>query len=288
MNIREKRDIVETDGIILLEYREAESPYIFKAAGIKVYSIEELSYYIYHNIYLFTEDMVDEKLIKWLGSEVGNKVLAEKLAKLKKQGNDLKDIVTTILCSNDFYTEREIKFLIGIMEDMEKLSLSMRHKMKADALIRHQSYHGAALEYEWILKHKGQEDFSSEEYGNILHNLGVAHIHMASLMEASREFKEAYLFNRNKESMYCYFMSLKLSRQDEVFEDEARHLGISGEEIREIEYRMAAASEEAKNLAISKKLKAIKELKLRGRVNEYYQGIDYIMNSWKRDYAKRQ
>lgn len=277
---------METDGIILLEYKEASVPYVFKSTGISVYSIEELSYYIYHNIYLFTEEMVDEKLIEWLLGEAGNSVLAEKLKRLKRQGNDLKDIVTTILCSNDFYTEREIKFLIGIMEDMDKLSLTMRRKMRADVLIRHGNYHGAALEYEWILKHIVNGEFSREEYGNLKHNLGVAHIHISSLHEAAAEFKEAYSFNENKESLYCYLMALKLAGKDELFIQEAEQSGLSDEEKNEIEFRMADAGWEAQNLAISRKLKELKQLKLRGRVNEYYQGIDYIMERWKQEYKK--
>lgn len=277
---------METDGIILLKYKEAEIPYVFKSTGFEIYSIEELSYYIYHNIYLFTEEMVDEKLILWLEKEAGNDVLAGKLRRLKKQGNDLKDIVTTILCSNDFYTEREIKFLIGIMEDMEKISASMRRKMRADALIRHGSYHGAALEYEWILKHMDKNEFTNEEYGNLKHNLGVAHIHTSSLHEAAAEFKEAYTFNNNKESVYCYFMALKLEGKDELFIQEAVQMGLSGEERNEIESRMAKAAKEAGNLSISRKLRELKQLKIRGRVNEYYQGIDYIMERWKQEYKK--
>lgn len=277
---------METDGIILLEYKEAGVPYVFKSTGFEVYSIEELSYYIYHNIYLLTEEMIDEQLILWIGKEVGNDVLAQKLRKLKKQGNDLKDIVTTILCSNDFYTEKEIKFLIGIMEDMEKLSASMRRKMKADLLIRHGNYHGASLEYEWILKHMDKDEFSHEDYGNLKHNLGVAHIHISSLHEAAAEFKEAYTFNNNKESMYCYFMALKLAGKDGLFMQEAAGMGLSVEERNEIEVRMVKAGEEAGNLPISRKLRELRQLKIRGRVNEYYQGIDYIVERWKQEYKK--
>lgn len=277
---------METDGIILLEYKEALVPYIFETTGVRVYSIEELSYYIYHNIYLFTEEMVDDKLIQWINDEAGAGVLAGKLMNLKKQGNDLKDIITTILCSNDFYTEKEIKFLIGIMEDMDKLSMPMRRKMKADALLRYRNYHGAALEYEGILKNSGEADFTREEYGNILHNLGAAHIHTASISEAADEFKEAYAYNQNNGSRECYFMALRLLGKDDLFLQEAVRMNLSEEERRVINQKMENAGKEAQNLAISRKIRELKQLKLIGRVNDYYQGIDYIIDKWKEGYKR--
>lgn len=275
-----------SEGIILLLYREAEEPYLFESTGTVIYSIEELSYYIFHNIYLFTEEMIDEKLIKWLEDNIKADVLAQKLRTYKKQGNDLKDIVTTILCSNDFYSEKEIKFLIGIMEDMEKLSMPMKRKMKADALIMHRNYQGAALEYEGILKLKCRDEFTREEYGNLLHNLGVAHVHTASLQEAAREFKEAYVCNQREESKQCYLMALKLAGKDELFDSEADKMGVLAEEKAIIRNRMETAGKESRNLPISRKLRELKELKVIGRVNDYYRGIDYIIEKWKEDYRR--
>ena len=49
--------------LILCKSRGAKTPYVFNVTDTKIYTIEELCYYIYNNIYILTEKVFDEKLI---------------------------------------------------------------------------------------------------------------------------------------------------------------------------------------------------------------------------------
>ena len=48
---------------------KAKLPYTFRSTGISVYTMEELCYYLYHNIDTLEEDLADIQLVNWIRSE---------------------------------------------------------------------------------------------------------------------------------------------------------------------------------------------------------------------------
>ena len=52
--------------LILCDGRLAEKPYKMPVTRQNIYSLEELCYYIYHNIYTITEEFFQESLADWL------------------------------------------------------------------------------------------------------------------------------------------------------------------------------------------------------------------------------
>ena len=49
-------------GYILCQLKRAEIPYYIENISTNIYSIEELCYYFYHNIYLLDESILNEHL----------------------------------------------------------------------------------------------------------------------------------------------------------------------------------------------------------------------------------
>ena len=56
--------------LILCNQNMAAFPYYVEEAAIGVYSLEELSYYICHNVYLLRSDFMNEDLCNWLEREL--------------------------------------------------------------------------------------------------------------------------------------------------------------------------------------------------------------------------
>ena len=54
---------------VLCQGKVAKKPYIMPYTRQKVYSLEELCYYIYNNIYTINEEFFEESLARWLREE---------------------------------------------------------------------------------------------------------------------------------------------------------------------------------------------------------------------------
>ena len=71
-------------GLILCREKTVTHPYYVKELGIHLYTGEELSYFICHNILLIDEDFVDERLFDFL-EQLGETRLCERARRLAEQ-----------------------------------------------------------------------------------------------------------------------------------------------------------------------------------------------------------
>ena len=70
----------------LCQVKKAEKPYYIESIGIHIYTIEELCFYLYENIYLIDQTIINEALCDWLRDELGLKKLYRQLyEQLEKQ-----------------------------------------------------------------------------------------------------------------------------------------------------------------------------------------------------------
>ena len=273
--------------IILCTGKLAREPYMFVISNTPVYSVEEMSYYLYTHVYEIEEDFLNDSLITWVRNELKMQELAEKLTKLKQNQNNLKDIIVTILCSNDYYTEKEIKDLVMVLDQIMDLPLIKRRKMRGDYFLKYQMYSHAVAEYQSVLNDKEAVLFTAEEYGNILHNIGITHIYITSYKEAALCFKEAYNLNHNQKTLHQYMLSLFLAEEYELFREEQANYelpenyeDVIGQEIMKVR-QLAEKNEEYLQLD------NLGMIKSAGKVNEYYDLIEKILGEWKRIYRRQ-
>ncbi|MCH5265572.1 MAG: hypothetical protein J1F02_06710 [Lachnospiraceae bacterium] len=217
---------------ILCRDSVAKKPYPLPYAEQKVYSLEELCYYIYNNIYSINEDFFQKSLAVWLREEAGLPALAKKLDDMLSAEPSLKDLVVTVLCGCDYYREEEIRSLVDVMDGIANLPLYKKKKIKADNYLRAGRYGKSLLEYRKLLRGSFAVNFTTGEYGDILHNQGIAHFYTSSFAEAENDFKEAYVRNHQKSSLKHYLWLLLMQDKEQDFETEAVSFGMSQEEVR--------------------------------------------------------
>ena len=103
----------------LCVHKIARNPYFVEATGIHLFSIEELAYYLFENIYLVDERIVDEKLYSWIEWELDMPKLAEKLRAGKNTGTHVYNQVMVILQASDYYSEEELLELSEKIKSMK-------------------------------------------------------------------------------------------------------------------------------------------------------------------------
>ena len=94
--------------MILAKGKIAKKPYELSYLGQNIYSIEELCYVIYHNIYGINEEFFQISLAKWMKEELGLKELAEKFKGVYKEGCEL------------FCKRLECALAVAIIRDMKE------------------------------------------------------------------------------------------------------------------------------------------------------------------------
>ena len=229
---------------ILCKGTRAVKPYIVPISEDKIYSVEELCYYIYNNIYKITEEFFADSMPAWIRDELHMGYLAKKMKQLIEEHHDIKDLVVTIMCACDYYREDEIVKLVTVMDKIAHLPSYKRQQMKADQYLEAGKYNLSLVEYRSILDSPYMEKFTDEEYGAILHNQAIAMLHVASFEEAEKSFEEAYAKNGREESKLQYLFVLLFRGKEEEFESKALAMGVNPEQVGQIKdtYRRVLSS----------------------------------------------
>ncbi len=243
--------------LILCSGKRTERPYVMPSTGVRVYSIEELCYYIYNNIYFIDESLLSDSLIDWIRTELCLPDRADKLEASIEQGADYKTLLAVVLCSCDYYTEEEIKKIIKAVDQIRIMPLAKRLYIKANSYLKRKLYAQAAAEYERILKSHEASDLSPKDYGDVLHNLAIAKLYIYGPGKAGETFLNAYERNHRKESLRQYFYSLWLTNDRKAYEEKLIEYNIDEDESNEIALKMEQVASEA---SMSKKIDEINKL----------------------------
>lgn len=266
--------------LILCSGLRTKRPYLFAATGNRVYSIEELCYYISSHIYFIDMEMFSDSLIDWIGVELGLTERSEKLRSLKKHQADLKTILTAVLCSADYFTESEIKNLIKMVDEISAMKPIKRSCIRAFSYLGNNQFAEAAEEYERVLNSKEASDMTPEEYGDILHNLAIAKLHLKGLKEASETFRQAYERNHREESLREYLYTIKLSNDSEQLKDRLVEYQVEQGFYEEITNEMNQMLEVAEGCEGMKELLILKKWKMEGRMSEFHKKAEEILEIW--------
>lgn len=264
-------------GVILSRSKYAEKPYYLSNMSINIYSMEELCYYIYNNIYLIGTDVIDEGLISYIKIELGEADLAEQLEFLNSQNAGLAEIIMVILGYVDYYTKEEIEELKEIINKLDTQNAAERLKLRADNFLNSKRYNSAIRNYELIVYNKRDMTLPISFYGNVWHNMGVAYGRLFHYKDAEICFKTAYELNKDENSLKSSIVAACLERGVDITEDtdELTYVTCS-----EVEMIMDHINEECEYAKIAEAF----SLKEDGRISEYHEALNQIVINWKSEY----
>ena len=186
--------------------RTASVPYSFDKARVRVYSVEELCYFLKENAYLLDETIFTRGLSDWLYKECGLPDLGQKLNMLQKNKEKPEAFVTAIFEYTGYFRQEEI-------QDTERLvsadvSLVEKQKARSDYFLESRRYVLAMQEYRNLLQDGDAlaPDFS----GKIYHNLGTAQAKLFLFEKAAASFEQAYRLTGDPESLFQYLAAMRL------------------------------------------------------------------------------
>ena len=125
-------------GYILCQVKRAKLPYYIENISTNIYSIEELCFYFYHNIYLLDSTILNEELCFWIRDQLGLKKLAYNLYK-HLDDDDMKvgDFILPVFKEINYLSLEEFRKLNQQIQQLAKEPEVLRQKRKGDYLMEH-------------------------------------------------------------------------------------------------------------------------------------------------------
>lgn len=262
-------------------------PYHFRLTDTNVYSMEEVCYYIWHNIYMIQEEVFDREFVMWIEKELHMEETAHKLSALIQDHKNLKDIVVTICCSCDYYDEEEINTLIRLMDEIEQMPAYARKKHKGDTYLACRAYEKALEEYEKVFESDEILQAEKEAYGSIFHNMGVAYSNLAEFRKAAEYFLKAYEQNKKDASLAQGLFALRLSKDVEGYKKALLDFDVPEEKKLQWEKQYAQVITESSQCKDAQKLERLRNVIKSGNVTEYYDKVHKYVLDWKNEYRKQ-
>ena len=265
----------------------ALTPYHFRLTDTNVYSMEEVCYYIWHNIYMIQEEVFDREFVMWIEKELHMEETSHKLACLIQDHKNLKDIVVTICCSCDYYDEEEINALIRLMDEIEQMPAYARKKHKGDTYLACHSYEKALAEYEKVFESDEVLHAEKEAYGSIFHNMGVAYSNLAEFRKAAEYFLKAYEQNKKDASLSQGLFALRLSKDVEGYKKALVDFDVSPEKQLQWEKEYTQVISQSSQCREALKIEKLRNVMKSGNVAEYYDKVHKYVLDWKNEYRKQ-
>ncbi len=176
-----------------LDTEKAGRPLYVPIAGIHIYSLEELSYFLQHFLYLIDDSFFDTELMRFLQEEMKRRDLAE-LVLSGVSGTSPAALAGELASAIGDMDEKEEKQLKKRITDFQKLTDSGKKKLQADMLLKQKDYDRASEIYLQLLQcgKQRRDKPSDEETGMIYYSLGKIYMAGFQWKKAGDALVKAY------------------------------------------------------------------------------------------------
>lgn len=195
--------------LILCHKKKAKQPYEIARVHQKIYTIEELCYYLCHNLYLIDHTMMNRKLCDWLEEELELTELADTLRKSVEQHGSVEQFVLTILAYVSIYTTGELTHIRDVLEKLKNQKPMEKEKYKADNLLQNGAIQSAILVYQSIINGEPDESVDSRFYGRVYGCLGAAYGRLFLYEQAAKMYKKAYEICEEQSMLKAYLYACR-------------------------------------------------------------------------------
>lgn len=179
--------------LILCHSKRALHPYDITRIHRKIYTIEELCYYLCNNLYLIDYTIMNAQLCRWLEEELEMTELADRLRMVLRLNESIEKFVLMILADSHIYNEAEMIRIQNVLERLKNQKDIERQKYKADNLLESGEWEEAILVYQSILNQEKDETVDDKFYGHIYANMGATYGKLFLYQESARMYNKAFI-----------------------------------------------------------------------------------------------
>ncbi len=276
---------------ILCQVKKAELPYYIENISTNIYSIEELCFYFYNNIYLLDETIINEELCFWIRDELGLRKLAQRMYSLLDDGSPkIGDFILLVFKEINYLSMEEFRKLYQQIQKIAEEPLILRQKMKGDYLISHGKIVNAINVYQKVLHEKLEEKQEKNEHlgtqfvGEIYHNMGCAYARLFQMEEAMNCFAKSFSCMRTTVSMKNYLYAVYMNKGTSAFAREAEALNVDEVRTFEILDEIEQVSKAMKDTPEGELYSKALEYKNAGNLEEYNKIMDQMMKDITKEY----
>lgn len=262
----------------------AETGYEPDYMGCRIYSVEELCYFIKENAYLLDEHFVKEDLGKWLAEECDLKDLGEELKRAGKKKISVKTFAGILFDYTGFFSQAEVEEIQRSIAINSNKSIFEKRKAKADALAAKGLLIPAEKEYSELLREIPEHE--SGFRGQLYHGWAVCLARMFYYTKAGEYFLKAYELSGNVSSYRQYLWTKRLSVNEEEYVEFLQSHREAYEDSLEMEEKLEVIKEQWKESSGALFLEEIRKKKEQSKWKEYQEMLKEETDHLKASYIE--
>lgn len=190
--------------LILCHKKRAKHPYEISRIHKRIYTIEELCYYLCNNLYLIDYTIVNEQLCHWIAEELELEAMADILIGLLRNNCSLEQFVVCVLSESKIYTPGEVAHIQNVIEKLKNQKDVERQKFKADTLMERDELESAILIYMSIINGPRDGSVDKRFYGRVYACLAAAYGRAFLYEESAKMYEKAYKICEDKSMLEGY------------------------------------------------------------------------------------
>lgn len=195
--------------IILCHKKKARQAYEISQVHRRIYTIEELCFYLCNHLYLIDYTIMNSRLCDWLEEELGLSELAESLRQSLNQNGSPEQFAMTILAHSSIYTTAELNQIQSVLNKLKNQKPIEKQKYKADNLLESGAVKQAILIYQSIVHGESDDSVDKKFYGRVYACLGSAYGRLFLYEEAAKMYEAAFQICEEEAMLKAYIYACR-------------------------------------------------------------------------------
>jgi len=172
-------------GRYLLCGKEAASPYEVEELDLRIYTIEELCYYIFNNLSLIGDDFIDERLKNFIRNELEMPEIAQKIDRFYSSASDQDSTLQMLLADVGYYSDQELTEFQNRLVKRRRKNGPERVREKADNLRDKKRYYNAIRTYKILTNAPRDGRVSQSFYPEVMESMANCYGRLCEFQRAS-------------------------------------------------------------------------------------------------------